>query len=73
MPVPGYTGAMSRFRGMTTLDRLAAAGLLADFEEAVKRAARKAAVDMLVSVEIPPNKAFEIYEGAVQIKKRLGA
>jgi hypothetical protein len=58
---------------MTTLDRLAAAGLLADFELAVKRGARKAAIDMLVSVEIAPAQAVAIYEGAEQLKKRLGA
>ena len=40
---------MENFKGMTTLDRLVAAGLLRDFELAVKRGALKAAVERLTS------------------------
>lgn len=63
---------MSRYQGMTTLDRLAAAGLLSQFEEAVKRGARKAAIDMLVSVELSPAQAAVTYEGALKIRRDLG-
>jgi len=64
---------MGRYAGMTTLDRLAAAGLLKDFEHAVRAGARKSAIDMLMSVELTLDQALVVYEGAAQIKRNLGA
>ena len=64
---------MGKYKGMTTLDRLAMAGLLQDFEKAVKAGARKAAVEMLMHVELTEEQAIAVYEGAAQIKRNLGA
>lgn len=63
----------SKFTGMTTLERLAAAGLLKDFEIAVKQDARKAAIAMLMSVELTEEQAFAVYEGAARLRRNYGA
>ncbi|MCX5796418.1 MAG: hypothetical protein NTY77_13075 [Elusimicrobia bacterium] len=64
---------MGNFKGMTTLDRLVAAGLLRDFELAVKRGARKAAVDILMRVELTEAQALVVYHGAEQLRQNFGA
>jgi hypothetical protein len=64
---------VSKYKGMTTLDRLALAGLLHDFEAAVKAGARLKAVDLLMRVELTEAQAVAVYEGAAQLKRNLGA
>jgi hypothetical protein len=64
---------MADYKGMTTLDRLAAAGLLRDFELAVKRGARKAAIDILMRVELTEAQALVVYYGAEKLKRDFGA
>lgn len=63
---------MGNFKGMTTLDRLVAAGLLQDFELAVKRGARKAAVDILMRVELTEAQALVVYHGAEKLRQNFG-
>ena len=63
---------MSKYAGMTTLDRLQAAGLLQDFERAIARGARKAAIDMLVGVDLTPLQAAAVVDGAEEIRRRMG-
>jgi hypothetical protein len=63
---------MGKYAGMTTLERLAAAGLLADFEKAIALGARKAAMDMLIGVELTEAQAKVVLEGAEQLRQRLG-
>jgi hypothetical protein len=64
---------MANYQGMTTLDRLLAAGLLQDFERAVKCGARKAAVDILMRVELTEQQALVIYQGAEKLRRDIGA
>ena len=64
---------MGTFKGMTTLDRLVATGLLPDFDLAVKRGARKAAVDILMRVELTEAQALLVYCGAEKLRQNLGA
>lgn len=67
-----YNRRMGKYAGMTTLERLQAAGLLADFEKAVAVGARKAALDMLLAVELSEAQAAAVYEGAQQIRRNYG-
>ncbi len=64
---------MGKYTGMTTLDRLVAAGKLHDFEHAVKAGARKSAIEILQSVELTEEQAVVVYEGAARLKRNLGA
>jgi hypothetical protein len=58
---------------MTTLDRLQAAGLLEDFEHAVKARARKSAIEILLQVELTEEQAAIVYEGAEKLRRDFGA
>lgn len=58
---------------MTTLERLQEAGLLKDFELAVKQDARKAALSMLRSVELTEEQAIAVYEGAARLRRNFAA
>ena len=63
---------MSRFKGMTTNERLASAGLMQDFDAAIRRGDRAGAEAILEQVELPPSEAEAIVRAVLKNPKFYG-